>query len=242
MKFLLGIIFLLLCSTVIYAQSSNDRVIMLPLRIQAPAIAKKIGTIKAGNNATETHCDYEQMVKEVKDKARAMGGNIVKITKLAEPAFISKCYRIEADVYYISELPANLIPKTNDAITSISGKQDHAVLYIYRLKDTVAFASSYHLHLNNDSVICTVKSKSRDSVSIYKEGLVTLWAETEKKAELKLNIQFGKVYYIRCGLQGGEIRMVPKMEIVDKAEGEKEYGSQRKSKKNMNVAYLQQIH
>ena len=45
-----------------------------------PANAIKKGSIKVGNNATETHCDYEEVIAEAKREAKGMGGNIVKIT------------------------------------------------------------------------------------------------------------------------------------------------------------------
>ena len=236
------ILLLLQGSIPTFAQSGNDSVIVLPVRITAPANAKKLGAIRAGNNATKTHCDYEAIIQEAKNKARAMGGNIVKITRLIQPAFISKCYSIAADVYYASELPVYTVPKTNENNTSMSGKQEYALLYIYRLSDTIAFAGSYHVHLDNDSVICSVKSKSRDSVKIYKEGPVKLWARTESKGELILSVKFGAVYYIRCGLKKGEIRMIPILEVVDKETGAREYKHLLNGKKDMDVIYLDQIH
>jgi hypothetical protein len=223
-----------------FARSSNDSVIVLPVKIPAPAAAKKLGTLKAGNNATQTHCDYEAVIAEAKSKARAMGGNIVKITKLIEPAFISKCYKIEADVLFINELPAYQVQKADDNLPA-AGQQGYAMLYIYRLADSVALQGSYNVHLD-DSVIATAKSRSRDSVKIYKEGAVVLWAETEKRKELKLNVKLGQTYYIRCGSVKGEIRMIPVMEVVDNNTGALEYGKLAKHKKDMKASYLNQIH
>ena len=224
------------------AQNRPGSIIVLPVKMAVPEGAKKLGAIKLGNNATATNCDYEALINNAKEKASAMGGNMVKITHLIAPAFIGKCYKIEADVYYVNNLPHYKTgPSGNNTVT---GRQDnnYALLCIYRLKDTIAFATPYKVHLNNDSVICTVKSKSRDSVKLYDQDTVTLWAETEKRQELKLDVKPGATYYIRCGLTMGEIRMVPVLDLMDKDTGEKEYGEARKKNKNADVNYLQQIH
>ena len=242
MKFLryLIILFILLCITTTgNAQSKQDSVIVLPMKIAAPVNAKKLGMIRVGNNATQTKCDYEDVIRSAKEKARAMGGNIVKITQLIEPAFISKCYSIRGEVYYVNELPGYPMQNNNNH-TPVTN--NYALLYIYRLPDTLAFVTSYKLHMDNDSVICTVKSKSWDSVKIYKEGQVTLWGKTEKREELKLDVKSGQSYYIRCGLIKGQIRMVPVIELVDKTSGETEFEKLKKGKKDMDVRYLQQIH
>ncbi len=234
------ILFLLCGSIPSFAQNAKDNVVVLPVRMAVPADAKKLGNIKVGNNATSTHCDYEVLIADAKDKARAMGGNLVKITKLIEPAFISKCYKIEAAIYAVNVLPDYHIQKAADNNAAVSEKQDYATLYIYRLADTLALEGSYHIHLN-DSDICTVKSKSRDEVKVYKEGPAKLWAKPEKEHGAKLDLKFGSVYYVRCGLIKGEIRMVPVIEVVDNTTGAKEYGAQ-KNKKNMKVTYLNQVH
>jgi len=223
------------------AQTWRDSIIVLPVKIAAPADAKKLGNIKVGNNAVKTRCDYEEMVKLAKEKARAMGGNIVKITKLLEPAFISKCYKIEADVYHADKLPVYDVKRANEN-KATPANNNYAVLYIYRLPDTLALITPYKLHLNDDSVISIVKSKSADSAIINKEGMITLWAETGKRTELKLDVKSGQAYYIRCGLQKGEIRMIPVLQLMDNDTGAEEYGKLKKRKKDIGVNYLYQIH
>ena len=222
------------------ALAQSDSVVFLPARATVPANAMKLGSIKAGNNATQTNCDYEAVVADAKDQARAMGGNLVKLTELIAPAFVSKCFKIKADVYHVDHMPDYRYKQ----IGSKNGADlpDHATLYIYRLKDTMLLGTSYHVHLNDDSVICTVKSKSRDSVTIYNEGTIKLWAATEKKAEVPIDVKFGRSYYVRCGLIKGEIRMVPVITIVDNDMGEREYGILKKHDKGNGVKYLQQMH
>ena len=221
------------------AQTTADTVIVLPLKIAAPANAKKLGTIKAGNNATTSKCDYVAVIADAKRKAAKMGGNMVKITELISPAFVGKCYKIQADVYTIHPLPQQLVQKP--VITEPTDSNAYARLYIYRLRDSLALEPTYSVHMNKDSVICRVSSRSRNEVRVYTTGKITLWAETEGRRELTLDIKPGEVYYIRCGLAPGEVRMVPVLELVDKASGAAQYGPTG-GKKNGDVNYLQQIH
>ena len=241
-KILSFAVIILLTRASLWAQTAQDTIVVLPVKIAPPANAEKLGTIRAGNNATETHCNYEQVLREAKDKARGMGGNVVKITELEPPAFISKCYRIKADVYSAGTFRDSVMKTITTTVGQNSVSAKHATLYIYRLKDTIMLATSYHLHLNNDSVICNVRSRSRDSVCIYTEGPLTLWAKNEEKRELKLDVKFGESYYIRCGLVKGGLRMIPVIELTDKATGEAEYRNGGKQKKDMGVKYLQEIH
>ena len=232
----------MICHYSVFAQSREDSIVVLPLKMTVPANANKIGNIKLGNNATQIHCDYEEIITSAKKQAIEMGGNIVKITELIPPAFVSKCYKIKADVYYSNKLPDSLLKHVTPIQKTGMKEVNYATLYIYRLPDTIMLATSYNIHLNDDSVICTVKSRSRDSVKIYKEGPQILWAKTEQREELKLNIRFGEVYYIRCGLKDGQIRKTPVMELIDETTGKLEYAKGKSGKKDQSVRYLQEIH
>jgi hypothetical protein len=245
MKFI-GLAFVLtlfLSINIVSAQYNQDSVIVLPIKIAAPANAKKLGAIKIGNNANKLHCDYEGMIASARQKAKAMGGNIVKITQMNDPVFISKCYSIKADVYYVKELPDY---KVQNAINPAGMNSGYATLYIYRLRDTTMMATGYKVHLDNDSVICNVKGRSRDSIDLYKEGTITLWAETEKRQDLKLDVKSGHSYYVRCGLKSGELRMIPVLQLMDNNPGMAEYEALKKKKKGTNkntgIQYLRQIH
>src|ERR1700761_3092873 len=70
------------------AKKDSD-ILVIPLNKPLPEKVRKIGVIKAGNNSTSTHCDYESVIQKAKIKAKKMGGNVIKITKLVSPAFIS---------------------------------------------------------------------------------------------------------------------------------------------------------
>lgn len=213
--------------------------LVLPKSYPVPDNAQKIGSIKAGNNATAVHCDYEAVVAEIKEKARAMGGNLVKITGFVAPVFISKCYKIEADVYHTDHLPVYNLKQQGETVDTML--QDKAVIYIYRLKDTIAFAPAYEVHLNDNSSVYHARSNSRYVTSVDKEGEIILWTKMGKRTELKIIVRKGEQYYIRCGLIAGDLRKQPVLEVMDKKTGAAEYGKQYKNK-DIDVKYLYQIH
>jgi hypothetical protein len=221
---------------------NNDSVMVLPMSMAAPANAKKLGHARTGNNATAKHCDYEADISELKKKVKAMGGNLARITRLVEPAFISKCYAIEADIYSVDKLPS-APQKTNlENKAPISNNAPYALLCIYRLADTIAFSPSYPVRMGKDSVLCMVKSKSHDSVRIYTAGPVVLRAKNGVQQELKLDVKTGGVYDIRCGVIKGGIRMGPVLELVDEHIGATEFAQLTRSKKDVDISYLYQIH
>jgi hypothetical protein len=217
----------------------SREVVFLPERIAAPEGAKKLGSISVGNNATATSCDYEAIVAEAKEKAAAMGGNVVKVTSLAAPTFISKCYKVKADVYSATQLPE--CKKSEPAVTAPQAAANNAVIRFYRLKDTLALMPSYDVHLNNDSVVYRARSRSQEQIVLAAPCSITLWAHTERRAELKLTLEPGKQYYVRCGLVKGEIRMLPVLESVDEQTGAKEF-KKDEHRGTSDVHFLKQVH
>ncbi|MDR3681685.1 MAG: hypothetical protein P4L41_17080 [Flavipsychrobacter sp.] len=238
------LLFLSLYTIPVYAQiESNKQVIVLPINIQVPANAKKLATIKLGNNNTQVHCVYDELVAQIKARAAAAGGNLVKIKKLISPYFVGSCYKIEAEIYSCLPLPQYDIKEDGKPamITQLGDTSKYALLYVYRLQDTLTFQPGYNLYMN-DSLLCHVKSKSKNAIKIYQPGKVTLSAETEQRVSVTLDMSLAHVYFLRCGTTSGSLRPIPFMEQVSFNTGLSEYQSLIKTKKDVDVSYLNQIH
>jgi hypothetical protein len=240
MKFFCGLVALLI-TLAGYGQQTTDSIIVLPLKTPLPVDAKKLGEIKSGDNALKINCDYETLVLHAKQKALEMGGNMVKITELLAPNFISKCYAIKADVYLVADLTPYREQKKAWSKMPGDVKNKYATLYIYRPMDNIVPTPFYKLHLD-DSDICTVKSKWKDTINVYKEGEITLSAKTEKLAALRLTVKPGGVYYIRCGVVESQFWMSPVIELVDETTGKEEFKKIKGGKTDTDVKYLQEIH
>jgi hypothetical protein len=111
-----------------------------------------------------------------------------------------------------------------DTAENLSVDDDYALMHFYRINSVVGAAIKYNVHLG-DTVICRVGNRWKQTVKVDKEGLATLWARTESKIELPVDIKFGKEYYIRCSVKMGIVAGRPKLELVDNQTGEQELQS-----------------
>jgi len=111
-----------------------------------------------------------------------------------------------------------------------ASENDYVLLHIYRKGGMVGAAVKYSLHLD-DEPICRVVNKWKETIKIDREGLITLWARTEVKKELPINVQFGGEYYIRCSVTMGGVVGRPHLELVNETIGKKEFDAIKEPKK-----------
>jgi len=238
MKLLVVILGLLMFGHTSFSQRVPDAIIVLPQAAVVPATAQLLGHISAGNNSTAVHCDYVAVVSAAKRKAAALGGNLVHITSLKSPTFISSCYAIEADVYHVGDI--NPFAKLRSMpLADTPGR--FATLYVYRLKDTLLPSEGYNLHLGKDSVLCRMHGKTAHSFCFDKPGKIALWAQTGVRREILLDLEPGKSYYLRCGIAYGAARQLPVLEVVDAATGAAEYRGLEPHGAVSDPAYLKQV-
>jgi len=123
---------------------------------------------------------------------------------------------------------------TREVINTVEEKaattdENYALLHIYR-NSAVGGLLNFDLHLE-DKVICRVQNKWKETIKVYQEGLVTLWAKTEARKELPINIEFGKEYYIRCSITMGFAVGHPKMELMEEGIGKREFEALKEKRK-----------
>lgn len=186
---------------------------------ESPKDAELIGTVKIGDSGFSTDCGLDVAIAKAKEEARKAGGNAIKVTRHKAPSFwTSSCHRIKADILKID---ASLIVKADEPASSLPPDADYALLHVYRTSGTGPLIN-FDLHLG-DTVICRVKNKWKETIMIKKEGLNSLWAKTEAKAEIPVKIEFGNEYYIRCSVTMGAFVGRPKLELVDRKTGKFEF-------------------
>jgi hypothetical protein len=204
-----------------------EEVRVFSINESVPPNAEKIGTVKIGDSGFSTKCNYATVVDMAKIEARKVGGNVVKITQHNSPDFYSSCHRIVADVFRVDNIETYL-PKS-DPIDSAMLEANYAIINIYRPSGQ-GFLVGYNLYLG-DLLIGRVKDNSCQSIKIYKDGENILWAKTEAKAEIPIKIEFGRIYYVRCGLNMGAFVGRPSLELVDFGTGKSEFTAMEKRKK-----------
>jgi hypothetical protein len=194
-----------------------------------PNDAELLGTVKIGDTGFSTNCGLDVVIDKAKTEARKIGGNAIKITRHTPPGGIwgSSCHQITANILKVDKIEDYA---TSATITdSLLIDADYALLHIYR-HSGVGALMSFDLYLG-DSVICRVKNKWKEAVRINKDGLNMLWARTESKVEIPIDIRFGNEYYIRCGITMGVFVGRPKLELVDNRTGKSEFQSIPEKKK-----------
>ncbi|MDR1221959.1 MAG: DUF2846 domain-containing protein [Tannerella sp.] len=105
-----------------------------------------------------------------------------------------------------------------------------ALLHIYRPKSFVGAVVSYHIHMG-DEPLFRVTNNSKTTVRVTRDGLQSLWGRTEAKSEIPLEIEFGKEYYIRCGVSMGAFVGRPAFTLMDNRTGKTEFDAVRIKKK-----------
>lgn len=203
--------------------SEDAEVLVFDLNQAVPDNCRQIGKIRA--DGTGSDCHYSAVVADAKVQARKMGGNIVKITRYRDDGLEVPCYRIRANILYSANvhqlIAADQAMKDSLHRSKFGDHPDHAILYAYRPTGSGALIG-YNLHLG-DSVICRMKNYSKYEIRLYKEGPTTVWAKTEAKASIPLNVKFGEEYFLKCTLQMGFFVGEPNLSLIEKGPGEAGY-------------------
>ena len=197
----------------------KQEVIVIGLDQAEPDSSESLGEVKIGDTGFSIDCGYDVVIDKAKVEARKAGGNAIKIIEHKPPtAMGSSCHRITAKILKLKDIEYYL-PTDNDTLLNV----DYAILNVYRYGGTGALVN-YDLYLG-DSVICRVQNNYKTTLYIKKDGLNTIWAKTESKSEIPIDIQMGKTYYLRCGITMGILVGRPKLELVDRKIGKAEFES-----------------
>lgn len=199
----------------------REEIRVYDLRNAEPDDAEYLGMLKSGNSGLAPNCDYESVIEKAKAEARKIGGNALKITAHNIPGVLgTPCHQITARILKVNDWNVSQTTLMND---SSWFNADYALLHIYRFSGFGPMVN-YDLYLG-DSMICRIKNKTNTTIKVRKDGLNTIWAQTEAKTEMPINIKFGNEYYIRCSLSTGLVMARPKIELIDNKTGLLEFES-----------------
>jgi hypothetical protein len=219
------ILALLLQSSVslVYAQTESNRssdteIAVLEENDLIPPGIEKIGQVTIGDNM-RISCDYDRTIDQAKEKVRKMGGNVLKVTEHKRPNAWSTCHRIKGDVYRSSTPLKTTISEEDNKIASslIADTAQYALLCLYRPGTFNGSALNVRVHVNGD-LVSRMRNNSRQMVKLYKEEIVTVWAETEKRDEVELDIKFGEVYFVKAEIGMGLMVGRPQLTHIKFAE------------------------
>ena len=99
----------------------------------------------------------------------------------------------------------------------------------------LGFAIGYDLKISNDKFkelsVGRVKNNSKFVVKLYQEGPTEIMARTEAKTYVKIDVKFGKKYYLKCGITTGVFVGRPDLMLVYPEQGELDYTNMVNTKK-----------
>lgn len=219
-----------------YAQVIQDGILVLSSQDELPADAKIVDNIRIIDWGLKINCGYMRTMKQARDKAEFVGGNVLRITKLKKPDAWSSCYRVWGDVYKMDNVhdyvvaEKTALTESERAIDSslkdlLPDTASYALLFVYRPDDHAARSVPYNLHVG-DSVVCRVKKQSKFLIKLYTKGPTHIWARTDGRDDMIVDIAPGKVCFIRCSAGGvGSLVAQPKLAKVSPYEGFPEYNA-----------------
>jgi hypothetical protein len=208
------------------ALAPDAPVVVLAVDEYRPDGCELLATVIVGDAGTTVNCGLERMMSEARRQARQAGGNVLKLIQITPPNIASTCYQIAGEVFYAPDIAAMQADisrrRAADEQPRLPAGTPYALLYAYRPDNLGAGDMTYDVRLN-DSVIYRARFGSRAVIRLTKPGAVTLWAEKGNKP-LTLEVEPGKEYFLRCGLQVSLFKVSPWLSIVSTRLGRLEYG------------------
>ena len=199
----------------------GQKIAVIGLNEPMPKEAEVLGQVKVGDSGFSTNCSYLMVLGEAELAARKAGGNAIKIIEHIPPStFGSACHRIKAKILRIYNVGQYIAIQNKENSQKISNL-DYAILNVYRFPGPGSLVE-YNLHLG-DSTLCRVVNNFKTTFHIKKEGKVTLWARTEDRVEVPIDLEHGKVYYLSCGVEMGAFVGHPTLELMNAQYGKDEF-------------------
>lgn len=115
--------------------------------------------------------------------------------------------------------------------------ENYATIYIYRPGSYEGALMGFDIHVTyadgTEEVLGRSKNKDKFEAKLTKEGKAEIWAKTEKKSSVTVNVKFGEKYYVKATVKTGIALNRPELTMVYPDQGAEEYENlgRKKAKK-----------
>jgi hypothetical protein len=238
--FLATIILLASCSASISTKLANEnypklndenQIIVLEKEDVLPSNSEFIGDIKIGDSGFTMNCGYDKVIADATTAARSAGANLVQLIEVKEPSLLgSSCYRIKAKIYrnLNPESLSSIVAKRNLRNNSrLPEDSDYALVHFYRPSLGAGALLGYKIKDSNDSIVGRLRNGEKFAYKIKKTGTQSFYGTLETKEEIKINIEKGKEYFVRCSINMGIVLGRPEINLIENYIGMKEYDAMK---------------
>lgn len=205
----------------------NNQIIVLDKNEELPNNSELIGDVKIGDSGFTTDCGYDKVIADATNTAKNSGANIIKIIEIKEPStFGSTCYRIKAKLYRNLDAESLAIIAQNRSLKNKSRlpkNSDYAVIYFYRPSGGAGALLGYKIKDVNDSIVGRLRNGEKFKYVTKKFGEQIFYGTLETKEEVKINIEKGNEYFVRCSVNMGVVLGRPEINLIENYVGMKEY-------------------
>lgn len=224
------------CATSISTKLVNKSYLKLSDEIQMIVLEKDdvlpnnsefIGDIKIGDSGFTTDCGYNKVVSDAINSAKSAGANIIQIIEVKKPSVLgSTCYRIKAKIY--RNLNAESLASISE-IRNLKNKSrlpedaDYALIHFYRPGAGAGALLGYKIKDANDSIVGRLRNNEKFIYKTKNFGVQSFYGTLETKKEIKINVEKGKEYFVRCSVNMGVVLGRPEISLIENHIGMKEY-------------------
>lgn len=209
------------------ALPEQDPIYILDENDNLPANSQFIGDIKIGDSGFTTDCGYNKVINDATATARKSGANIVQIVELKDPSLLgSTCYRIKARIYrnFDTESLVRISERRNLRNKSrLPEGSDYALIHFYRPTMAIGALIGYKIKNGNDSIVGRLRNGEKFTFKTKEFGDQTFYAVLETREEIKINVEKGQEYFVRCGMNTGLVIARPDLNITENFIGSKEF-------------------
>jgi hypothetical protein len=112
----------------------------------------------------------------------------------------------------------------------------YSTIYIYRPQRFEGSLLGYDLNFSNSIIkdgiiIAKIRNNTKTIVKLNQEGECEFWANIGATRSIKVKLEFGKSYYIKCELETGITIGRPVLTLMSEEQGKNEFEQVKKVKK-----------
>ena len=204
----------------------NEPIYIIEVGADLPKNSAYVGDLKIGDSGFTTDCGYEVVINNAKSTAQKAGANFVQLLEVKKPNLGSTCYRIKAKLYRNRDAQAIADYDTKEKAKNKSrlpANADYALVHFYRPKQLAGAMIGYKIRMDNDSIIGRVRNGEKFAFKTSNFGNHTFWGITEARDSVKINVQKGEEYFVRCAITIGIAVGRPELNLTPNKIGAEEF-------------------